>query len=210
MLYNCCHIKVQETMPPKSRFTREDVVDAAFSVVRKHGWDGLSARSIAQELNSSTQPIYSHIKSIKDLKEEIIKKIFKLLFSYGTVERTGDEWIDVGVGYVLFAKEEKQLFRCLIDEKLMPLLKKYTGQSFTSVTETLFNYPPFRGLSKEQIYKVRRFGFIFAHGLAVLINTSFVTTITDEKEIAHILKIADQSLLKGFKDYLEEDKQTEE
>ena len=197
-------------MPPKQKFIREDVVEAAFNLVRKHGWEGLSARSIAEELNSSTQPIYSHLKSIEDLKEEVIKKIFELLFSYGTRVRTGDPWVDVGLGYVLFAKEEKQLFRCLIDEKLMPLLRKYTGQSFTSVTETLLDYPPFRGLSEEQIYKIRRLGFIFAHGLAVLINTSFVTTITEEKEIARILRIADQALLKGFKDYMEEDMQTKE
>lgn len=191
-------------MPPKTRFSREDIIQAAFCVVRKHGWAGLSARSIAKELNSSTQPIYSHLKSIEDLKEEIVKKIYELLFSYGTTKRTGDPWVDVGLGYVLFAKEEKQLFHCLGDEKLLPVAKKYAEQSFESVTETLSNYSPFQGLSEEQIYKIRKLGFIFAFGLAVLINRSHVTDITDEKEIARLLKIADQALLKGFKDYLEE------
>ena len=191
-------------MPPKTRFSREDIVEAAFRVVRKHGWAGLSARSIAQDLDSSTQPIYSHIKSMKNLEEEIVKKTYELLFDYGTKVRTGDPWVDVGVGYVLFAKEEKQLFRCLGDERLAPLLKKYREQTFASVTKTLSDYPPFQELSKEQIHKIRRLGFIFAHGLAVLANRSHVTDITDEKEITRLLRVADQALLKGFKDYLEE------
>jgi AcrR family transcriptional regulator len=194
-------------MPPKPRFKREDVVEAALSVVRKHGWDGLSARSIAQELNSSTQPLYSHLKSIEDLKEEIVKKIYELLFNYGTKVRTGDPWVDVGLGYVLFAKEEKQLFRCMGDEKRMPLFKKYADKSFAAVTETLSNYPPFQGLSKEQRYKVRRLGFIFAFGLAVLVNTPFTKTLTTEEEIASFIRMADQIILKGFKATLEEDKE---
>jgi AcrR family transcriptional regulator len=194
-------------MPPKPKFTRDDIVEAAFSVVRKHGWGGLSARSIAKELNSSTQPIYSHLKSIKDLKEEIVKKIYKLLFSYGTTKRTGDPWVDVGLGYVLFAKEEKQLFRCLGDEERMPWFKKYADESFSAVTETLSDYPPFQGLYKEQIYKIRRLGFIFAFGLAVLVNTPLTKTLTTEEEIACFIRMTDQIILKGFRATLEEDKE---
>jgi AcrR family transcriptional regulator len=189
-------------MPPKIRFKKEDIIEAAFTIVRRHGWSGLSARSIAKELNSSTQPIYSHLKSIEDLKEEIVKKIFDLLFSYGTKKRTGDPWVDVGIGYVLFAKEEKQLFRCLGDEKLLPVNRKYGEQYFKSVTKMLSGYPSFQGLSEEEIYKVRELGFIFTFGLAVLLSNSLVTFIPDEKEIPRLLTIVDHALLKGFKDYL--------
>lgn len=196
-------------MPPKTRFTREDVVEAAFRVVRKHGWDGLSSRSIAQELNSSTQPIYSHLRSIKEIKEEVVKKAYELVYSYGTKVRTGDPWLDVGVGYVLFAKEEKQLFRCLFDEEHLPLLKKYSAQIFAAVTETLSDYPPFQELSKEERHKIRSIGFIFAHGLAVLANSSFTKNLNSEEEIARFIRMTDQIILKGFKDYLEECKKKE-
>ena len=192
-------------MPPKTRFKKEDIIEAAFNIVRRHGWSGLSARSIAKELHSSTQPIYSHLKSIEDLKEEIVKKIFDLLFSYGTTKRTGDPWVDVGIGYVLFAKEEKQLFRCLGDEKLLPVNRKYGEKYFRSITKTLSGYPSFQGLSEEEIYKVREMGFIFAFGLAVLVSNSLVPFIPDEKEIPRLLKMVDHALLKGFKDYLKGD-----
>jgi AcrR family transcriptional regulator len=197
-------------MPPKTRFSRDDIVEAAFSVVRKHGWTGLSARSIAQELNSSTQPIYSHIKSIKNLKEEVVKKAYELLFSYGTTKRTGDPWLDVGVGYVLFAKKEKQLFRCLFDEEHLPLVKKYSAQSFAAISETLSDYPPFQELSKEERHKIRSIGFIFAHGLAVLANSSFTKNLNSEQEIARFIRMTDQIILKGFEDYLEECKKKED
>lgn len=191
-------------MPPKTRFSREDIVEAAFCVVRKHGWEGLSARSIAQELNSSTQPIYSHLKSMKNLEEEIVKKAYELLYTYGTKVRTGDIWLDQGVGYVLFAKQENQLFRCLIDANIATFRKKYRDQLFSSIGEKLSDYPPFEGLSQKQQDKIRFIRIMFMYGLAI--NISFSKTRTNEKKITDLLREIDQMLLAGFKASLEESK----
>ncbi len=95
---------------------KESVVKAAFEVVRKNGWQGLSARSIANELNSSTGPIYSHLKSMKILEEEVVKKAMEFFEEYIIKPRTGDKWIDHGLGYVFFARDEKYLFRAIYDE----------------------------------------------------------------------------------------------
>ena len=59
-------------MPPKTRFTLKDVMDAALSVVRREGIDKLTARAIADELQSSTMPIYSCGKTMFEIEEEIV------------------------------------------------------------------------------------------------------------------------------------------
>ena len=61
-------------MPPKIRFCDKNIIDAAFIVLRKNGWDAVSARTIAGELKSSTTPIYTYLKSMKTLEERLVEK----------------------------------------------------------------------------------------------------------------------------------------
>ncbi len=100
-------------MPPKSSFTRGMLLDAAFKIVRGKGRDGLSARSLASELNCSTMPVYSYLKSMKKLDTELRQKAIDLMITYQTTPRTGQPFLDMGLGYVMFAKHEKNLFRFL-------------------------------------------------------------------------------------------------
>ena len=41
-------------MPPKPKFTVEEVLDAALAIVRESGEEALTARSLGTALNSST------------------------------------------------------------------------------------------------------------------------------------------------------------
>ena len=77
-------------MPPKQKFTKEDIVEAAFNVVREQGWEALSQRSIAKKLNASIGPIYSYLKSMTNLEEAVIEKAYELLLHYMLTPR-GDE-----------------------------------------------------------------------------------------------------------------------
>jgi len=52
-------------------FSREQVIDTAFNLIRKNGWGSVSARSIAKELGSSTMPIYSNMNSLEELEQEL-------------------------------------------------------------------------------------------------------------------------------------------
>jgi len=69
-------------MPPKQKYTKEDIVEAAFNVVREQGWEALSQRSIAKKLNASIGPIYSYFKSMANLEEAVIEKAYELLLQY--------------------------------------------------------------------------------------------------------------------------------
>jgi len=124
-------------MPPKAKFSKESVVDAAFQVVRKKGWQGLTARSIANELNSSTNPIYSHLKSMKDLEEKVVKKAIDLFEEYILTPREGDQWINQAFGYLLFAVHEKYLFKAIHDENHSMIYKKHSERLWEKGGEAL-------------------------------------------------------------------------
>ena len=46
-------------MAPKNKFTREEMVNAALQVVRGKGIDALTAKALAEELGTSTQPVFT-------------------------------------------------------------------------------------------------------------------------------------------------------
>jgi AcrR family transcriptional regulator len=190
----------RNSMPPKSKFSREDIVEIAFDAVRKHGWEGLSARYIAKKLNSSTMPVYSYFKSMKDLADEVVRKTYELIISYGSRQRTGDLWLDMEVGYVIFARDEKQLFRALMDERYVDLRRKYSEKAFVLMGERLADYPGFQGLTKEQTDLVRIRAIIFAYGLASFVNISFSGTEATEEGITDLLRENTKVLLRAVQE----------
>ena len=100
-------------MPPKVQFTREDVIQAAFDFVREQGIKKLSARKVAQMLKSSTAPVYSHFKSMKELEMEVLRKAKDLLLQYTRSSYTDRVFLNMGTGYAVFAREHSELFRAI-------------------------------------------------------------------------------------------------
>ena len=55
----------------KTVFTREDVIAAGLKVMARDGLSQLSARRVADELNSSTAPVYSNFASMEELADAV-------------------------------------------------------------------------------------------------------------------------------------------
>ena len=58
-------------MAPKNKFTKEEMVEAALQVVRSQGIDCLTAKTMADELGTSTQPIFTAFGSMDAVKQEV-------------------------------------------------------------------------------------------------------------------------------------------
>lgn len=68
-------------MPPKTRYTREAVLDAALQVVRKDGLRGVSARTVARVLGSSTAPVTSAFENMQALSEAVVAALIDELLA---------------------------------------------------------------------------------------------------------------------------------
>ncbi len=189
-------------MPLKSSFTKDAFVIAAFKILRTKGWDNLSARSLAKELNCSTMPIYSYLKSMKSLYEELRKKAVDLLITYQTTPRTGQIFFDMGVGYILFAKQEKNLFRFLYqrkegEERYQEIEKRIREFAFKNLTQNMKADPILEGLDEEKLKKVLTRLWIFVHGLAFLVNNNAFAD--DENYVLETIKETGRLLIQGEK-----------
>ena len=203
MLYNDSYTaKEAVRMPLKSSFTKDAFVDAAFKILRTKGWNNLSARSLAKELSCSTMPIYSYLKSMKSLYEALRKKAVDLLITYQTIPRTGQIFLDMGVGYILFAKQEKNLFRFLYqrkegEERYQEIEKRIRESAFKNLTQNMKADPILEGLDEQKLKDVLTRLWIFVHGLAFLVNNNAFAD--DENYILEAIKETGRLLILGEK-----------
>lgn len=171
-------------MAPKIKYPIKDIIDAAFGLVRREGLENLTSRAIAGELKSSTMPLYSCGKSMLEIEEAVIVKCWEVLGEYQNKEMASDVYIGMGLGYVLFAKNEMNLFNCLRDKKHKSLNEKMGAAAFLNSFVLLRGYPLMAGIPDDLLMKIMFQGWIFSHGLADLLTNSQVSILqnlqTDE------------------------------
>ena len=107
-------------MPPRAKFTREEIVDKAFEIVRIEGFDALTARYLGERLGSSARPIFTVFNSMDEVVEKVKLCAKKLYARY--VERglkSVPAFKGVGTQYIKFAVKEPQLFMFLFMSEIM-------------------------------------------------------------------------------------------
>ena len=197
-------------MPPKQKFSREDVIDAAFAIVRRQGWKGLSARAIAKELDASTRPVYDYFQSMKHIEKEVVKKALATFVEYIGRDRTGDKWLYQALGYIIFAGQEKHLFRCINDEAHIQYQKEFARQHCLSLRDQLSEDPRFQNLPEETVQRIRVARWFMVHGMAFLAangwmdfpeaqNTSLVRDFI-VMSLKDFLSKTNQAVYDGFKE----------
>ncbi len=180
----------------RAKFSANQIVDAAFRILREKGPEAVVARAVANELGSSTMPIYSYIKSKDLLIEALLKRALAVLYDYMTYERTGDMWIDWGVGHVIFALEEPQLFKLIIREHSPADESRPHFKLWSTILKAAEQYPPFDGLSADQIEMVMLRRYIFAKGLATHLS-KVPKGFLSEAQIVDMIRGTSQALLEG-------------
>jgi len=158
--------------PRNTQFSREEIIDAAFKLVREQGWAGFSVQAVGKAINSSTMPIYSQFANVRELEDAVCLKAMDLLKERMLEERTGDRWIDQGISYVRFAEEEKFLFRSFWDCRNVELSQKMGKDLNEFIAATLVDYPLFSGLDDLELKMIRLARMMFAQKLAYWLNVN--------------------------------------
>ena len=99
-------------MPPKPKFTKEEIIAAALELVSERGMSALTSRDLGARLGSSARPIFTIFSSMEEVQEEVKKAAIKRFESYAqkAVNYT-PVFKQVGMQMILFAKEEPKLYQ---------------------------------------------------------------------------------------------------
>lgn len=101
-------------MAPRKKFSRDEMIEKAVQVVRKQGIGALTAKSLANELGVSTQPVFTCFHTIEEVRREVVNAA-KILYDDYVKEGVCSDipFLGFGMHYIRFAKEEPELYRLL-------------------------------------------------------------------------------------------------
>lgn len=101
-------------MPPKPKFTKEEIVAAALELVSEKGLDGLTARELGAALGSSARPILTVFENMEEL-QGAVRKAAMARFEQFAEKHLPDMPIfkQVGMQMVLFGRKEPKLYQLL-------------------------------------------------------------------------------------------------
>ncbi len=183
-------------MPPRFKFTKNEITNASLNVIRKEGLSGLTARALAMELGCSVKPIFGLFKNMEEVQQEVIKAADTLYQGYLKEDMEKGEYPPYkasGMAYIRFAKEEKELFKLLFmrdrsvekieenEKEIRPLLQLIQKDI---------------GMSEQEAYTFHVEMWIFVHGMATIIATNYLDL--DEEFISKVLTDAYKGIKSRF------------
>lgn len=184
-------------MPPKCKFTKDEIIQAALDIVRTEGIDAITARGLATKLGTSTRPIFTFYENMEDLRQDTILAA-KALYTQYAIEglRSDPPFMGAGVQYLKFAREEPKLFQLLFMSEMPGKFDPYTAlrtydDRFEDVVHIIQD--GFQ-VNSDTAAKLYRHLWIYTHGIATLLVTK-VCSFSDE-EIGQMLTEVFVSLMK--------------
>lgn len=191
-------------MPPKVKIFREHIIRAAFALTREKGWECINARSLALQLNCSTQPIFRVYKDMAELKSDLFSYIEGFYNEYIQSRMKPDNiFFSIGMAYISFAKEEPNLFRMIFMSnhfKINSIIEMLDGDENAIITAGIAAANNI-GLDDARLLYVET--WLFTHGIASMLVSN--SCAFQEKEIEQMLRNAFTGFLKQIKEAQEND-----
>ena len=184
-------------MAPKNKFTKEEMAEAALRVVRAKGIDCLTAKTIADELGTSTRPIFTGFGSMEDVKQAVYAAAMRVSDSYtsaGLKEKI--PFLGIGKSYIRFAREEPELYRLLF----LARTPEYSAMKSMQHLQALVRPAVMNiyHITAEEADLYFRDLWLVAHSLSTLIVTG--DCIYSDQEISQILTEFSISICRSIKE----------
>lgn len=161
-------------MPPKFRYTREEMIAAALELVRQGGKDALTARALGAKLGCSAKPIFGLFRNMEELEGEVITAADAYYQKYLVQKMQEGQYPPYkasGMAYIRFAKEERELFRLLF---MRDRSGETIGENLEEIRPLLDLIRKNTGLSEREAYLFHLEMWIYVHGIATMLATSYL------------------------------------
>ena len=186
-------------MPPKVKFQKEEIIEAAVAITRERGVAAVTAREVGAVLGVSSRPLFTYFDTVDELKREVYHFAKNLYQEYVKEGLTAPiPFLGVGQNYIRFAKEEPELYKYLflnapsdINGSAMEVLKL----SQELVRESLMRIYHMDGATADKYFRDL---WLVAYSITTLIVTG-ECPYTDE-EISALFTEFSVSICKAYKE----------
>lgn len=160
-------------MPPKFRFTKEQIIQAALELTREGGIASVTAKSVGEKLNSSVKLVFGQFTNMEEVKDAVQKTAYNLWRDYMTKAMGENQYPPYkasGMAYIHFAKEERELFKLLFMRDRS--LETYNDKE--DIKPLIEEIQRATGLNEDDAYMVHTEMWMFVHGIATMVATSYL------------------------------------
>ncbi len=176
-------------MPPRAKYTREEITEIALGIVTENGAEMLNARSLAEAMGTSTRPIFTAFRNMEELERAVHESAMELFSEYA---KTGSSdmpaFKQVGMQMLTFAKEKPKLYRLLFmseQDHSFDFEKMFTSMLGVTADRCIEYIMHDYALSREDAMTLFRQVWIFTYGIGVLLSSN-ICLFTD-KEVSDML-----------------------
>lgn len=160
-------------MPPKNKFTRNEIISCALDIAEEGGLEAATARAVASRLGASSKVIFGCFESMGELEKEVIAAAYqKYLEEQKALCESGEYPVykAAGMAYIRFAQRYPRLFRILFMEISPPdgpdkleEMNRFTDMVSQNV-----------GIERDDAYMFHLEMWIYVHGIATMIATGYL------------------------------------
>lgn len=170
-------------MPPKPKFTREQIIAVGLDLVRERGLEGLTAREVGARLGASARPIFTVFENMEELTREVYAAAARQMDAYAErASAYNPPTKRAGMQMAMFAREEPKLFQLILmrenknittSDALFENLGPAAKEAIASMQAQYALNPDAARMLFEQIW-------IFTYGVSALCATG-MCRFTDEE-----------------------------
>ena len=108
-------------MPPKARFTKQMIEDAAFELAKRRGIEAVAAREVAKALDMTVTPIFGCFTNMSELKQTVYERAKAEFQAYlrGCLDYT-PSFQAFCLRWVCYVAENQNLYKLLMQRMWMP------------------------------------------------------------------------------------------
>ena len=160
-------------MPPKTKFTKEEIVNASLGIASKYGINEIKAREVGKALGCSSRPIFTFFEDMESLKKETTKKAFDLFYSYLKIADGYTPSFKMrGMQMIRFAKDEPRLFEMLFMTHESPKpFDVFIKERMTGYETDIKGITSAYGITREEAEHIFGQLWIHAYGICVICVT---------------------------------------
>lgn len=169
-------------MPPKPKFTKEEIVAAALDLVSEKGMEGLTARELGVRMGSSAQPIFTIFRSMEEVQDAVRDAALTRFESYARkVPQDIPAYLQLGMQMVLFAKEEPKLYllRFFPENREGALYEDMYSRMGIMVKHCLDDLQRDYGLTRQDAKDIFQHMWIYMFGIGTLCATGAYEVSSD-------------------------------
>lgn len=170
-------------MPPKAKFTKEEIIAAALEIVREKGIRALTSRELGDKLGSSARPIFTVFQNMEEVQIATIEAAKEV---YWDCIKDCNEIEKIGLQFVSFAKREPKLFRLLFmtEDVDSPQILKAVNDMHTFFEFKVEIIKKEYHLDDEGAWSFYQYFWIYVHGMATLHVTKAFDLAEEELPIS--------------------------